>query len=171
MPTVLPANKARRLSTHQARGADGMGDSHGVGAGGERENQQILFQSEDAKEGLAAYVERGRGFQGEIVPGARLVSSAAGETPADSRRDLRRYDADLRLTRKRMLAAKVKIEPGQLLIDDNGWMGRRNSTPSIRPRRGVNADRGCFVRDVDRAVPRRGALWRIVTARGEVIGQ
>ena len=35
----------------------------------ERENQQILFQSEDAKEGLAAYVEkRPAVVQSEIVP-------------------------------------------------------------------------------------------------------
>jgi len=67
----------------------------------ERENQQILSRVKMRRKVWLRTWRRGGGFQGEIVPGARLVSSAAGENaarqpagPSALRR--RRYD----LTRK-----------------------------------------------------------------------
>ena len=56
---VLPAEQGvEGRRPDQARGADRLGDSHGVRPGRRAREPAELFQSEDAKEGLAAYVEK-----------------------------------------------------------------------------------------------------------------
>jgi len=58
---VAPADRGRHVGHRLLDWLEGYGVSRGllrVRIAVERENQQLLFQSEDAKEGLAAYVEK-----------------------------------------------------------------------------------------------------------------
>ena len=56
---ILPTEQSvEGCGPHQARSADRLEIPMESALAVERENQQLLFQSEDAKEGLAAYVEK-----------------------------------------------------------------------------------------------------------------
>jgi enoyl-CoA hydratase/carnithine racemase len=55
----VPPNKAAKAVGHIKRAVQsGLEASFGDGLSIERELQQLLFQSEDAKEGIAAYAEK-----------------------------------------------------------------------------------------------------------------
>ena len=126
---VLPAEQGREgRRPHQARRADRLGDSDGVGAR-RRAREPADALPERRREGRPGRL-RGKApgeFQSEIACSARVCGQVAAS--AVVRRTKSRSEED------RMLAAtKVKIEPGQLLIDGQWVEGSKTFRHASIPR-------------------------------------